>query len=218
MDTGTTKKQIELAAQTRTVTGKHVARLRREGIVPANIFGHGASRAIQAPLRALEHLFAEGGRTHLVSLLVEGAAQPALVKSFTRDSRTGKLTHVDFQAVSMTERVSSTVPVRFTGEAPAVRSLGGVLLHPMTELKIEALAGNLPESVEVDLTGLVELGSSIHVSHLTPPSGVLFLDPPDTVIAVVNAPITEEEPAGGESAADAASTAAPADPASGTGS
>src|SRR5919204_4912569 len=116
---------IELRAEPRTVLGKHVRRLRRQGIVPANIYGHGASRAIQASLRALDHLLAHGGRTGIVSIAVDGKSETALLKDIQRDPRSGVILHVEFQAVSLEEEVTSVVPVRFIGEAPAVSKLDG---------------------------------------------------------------------------------------------
>ena len=133
--------RLELRAEPRTVFRKHVRRLRREGIVPANIFGHGESRAIQAPLRAIEHLLAQGGRTGLVSLTLDGGTpQTALLKDIQRDPRSGKVTHIEFQAVALEERVTSVAPLRFVGESPAVSKLGGVMTHPTTQLRIESRA------------------------------------------------------------------------------
>src|SRR5919108_2358836 len=112
--------QIELRAEPRTTFRKHVRRLRRQGIVPANIYGHGASRAIQTPLRSLEHVLAHGGRTGIVSIAVDGNSETALLKDIQRDPRSGSIVHVEFQAVSLEEEVTSAVPVRFIGESPAV--------------------------------------------------------------------------------------------------
>src|SRR5437868_4591686 len=109
--------QLELSAEPRNVFGKHVKRLRRQGIIPANIYGHGASRAIQAPARALERLLALGGRTSVVAISFDGRSETALLKTLQRDPRSGQMLHLDFQAVSMEEEVTSVVPVRFTGES-----------------------------------------------------------------------------------------------------
>src|SRR5919199_6156635 len=94
---------LELHAEPRTVLGKHVRRLRRHGLVPANIYGHGASRPIQAPSRALEHLLAHGGRTGVVAITFDGTSETVLLKEIQRDPRSGHILHVEFQAVSMEE-------------------------------------------------------------------------------------------------------------------
>src|SRR4051812_28703576 len=152
---------IELRAEPRSVLGKHVRALRREGLVPANIYGHGESRAIQAPLRALDHLLAHGGRTGMVAILVDGSSETALMKGIQRDPRSGKLLHVEFQAVSMDESVTSSVPLRFVGESEAVTKLDGVMTHPKTEVRLTARARDLPDAIEIDLSVLTELHSAI---------------------------------------------------------
>ena len=212
-------KTLELQVQPRTVLGKQVRGLRRQGVVPANLFGHGQSRAIQVPAKQIEHLLAHGGRSGVVSLLVDGTSQTALVKSYTRDPRSANLLHVDFQAVSMTETVTSTVALRFLGEAPAVRAHGAILTHPTTELRVEAQARNLPDVIEVDVSGLEELHAAIHVSDLSLPSGVTALDPPQEVVAVVLPPKIEREEveeAAEEAAAEAPTEASAAGEAEGT--
>ncbi len=202
--------RIELRAEQRSVTGKKVRFLRRAGVVPGNVFGHGASRAIQAPERALELLLSQGGRTGLVSIATDaGQGETALLKHVQRDPRSGRIIHVDFQAVSLTETVTNSVPVRFVGESPAVARDLGVLTHPLSTLTIEALASNLPDAIEVDLSSLVELHDAIHVGDLTPPPGVRLLDPAEEVVAILlpsRAEVAEEAPA---AEAEAAAEGAP---------
>jgi large subunit ribosomal protein L25 len=184
---------IELRAEPRSVLGKHVRRLRKQGIVPANIFGHGPSRAIQAPATTLEHLLAHGGRTGLVTIAVDGQSQTALMKGIQRDPRSAALLHVDFQAVSLEETVASVVPIRFVGESEAVTKLGGVMTHPRTELRVEARAVDLPEYIEIDVSPLTELHSAIHVSDVPPSSSYRILETPEEVLAAVVPPKVEAE-------------------------
>ena len=180
---------LELRAEPRTVFRKHVRRLRRQGLVPANIFGHGQSRAIQAPLRAIEQLLAHGGRTGLVSLTFDGATpETALLKDIQRDPRSGKITHIEFQAVALEERVTSVVPLRFVGEALAVSKFDGVMTHPISQLRVEARAADLPDAIEVDVTPLEELHASIKVADLGDNPRYRVVDPPDEVLAVVLPP------------------------------
>jgi large subunit ribosomal protein L25 len=197
------------------VLGKHVRRLRRQGIVPANIYGHGASRAIQASIAALDHLLAQGGRTGLINIAVDGGTEIALLKSMQRDPRSGQLLHVDFQAVSMEESVTATVPLRFIGEAPAVARHGGIMTHPRTDVRISARAGDLPAAIDVDVSSLTELHAAIHVSDLAASGTYTILDPAEEVLATVLPPKVEAEEAeaGAETAAEApaAEAAAPED-------
>jgi len=184
---------IELRAEPRSVLGKHVRRLRRQGLVPANIYGHGASRPIQAPLRDLDHLLAHGGRTGVVAIHVDGQSETALLKEIQRDPRSGQILHIEFQAVSMEESVTSMVPLRFVGESEAVTKLDGVMTHPRTEVRVTARARDLPEALEVDISTLVDLHSAIHVSDLQTSSAYTILDSPDEVLAIVLAPKVEVE-------------------------
>ncbi len=185
--------QLELNAEPRDVFGKHVKRLRREGIVPANIYGHGASRAIQAPARAFDRLLTSGGRTGVIAIALDGRSETALLKSLQRDPRSGQIIHVDFQAVSMDQEVSSVVPIRFVGESEAVTKLGGVMTHPRSELHVTARASDLPDVVEVDVSVITELHGAIHVSDLPPSSTYQVVEPGEEVLAVVQAPMREAE-------------------------
>jgi large subunit ribosomal protein L25 len=200
---------LELRAEPRAVLGKHVRRLRHQGIVPANIYGHGASRAIQAPMSALEHLLAQGGRTGIVNIAVDGGTETALMKSIQRDPRSGHLLHIDFQAVSLQESVTATVPLRFVGESAAVSKLGGVMTHPRPELRISARAVDLPSAIEVDLSSLEELHSAIHVSDLPASASFTILEPPEEIVAAVLPPKVEAEEV--EAAEEAAAEEAPAE-------
>jgi len=194
---------IELQAEPRDVFGKHVRRLRRQGLVPANIYGHGDSRPIQAPARALEHMLVHGGRTGIVTIAVDGGSETALLKEIQRDPRSGQILHIAFQAVSLEEEVISTVPVRFVGESVAVTKLGGVMSHPRTELRLAARAGDLPESIEVDVSAIVDLHDAIHISDLPESSTYKYLDPPEEVLAMVQPPKVEAEAAEAEAEAAA---------------
>ena len=185
---------IELSAEPRSVFGKHVRRLRRQGIVPANLYGHGDSRAIQAPVRALEHLLAHGGRTGLVKVVFDGQSESALTKGVQRDPRSGQLLHVEFQVVSLTESVTSVVPVRFVGESIAVTKLDGVMMHPRSEVHVTARARDLPDSLEVDVSAITELHGAIHVSDLPESATYTVIDPPEEVLAIVLPPKEEVEP------------------------
>jgi large subunit ribosomal protein L25 len=177
--------------------------------VPANIYGHGDSRAIQAPARVLEHLLTHGGRTTVISIAFDGRSETALMKAIQRDPRSGQLLHVDFQAVSMEETVTSTIPIRFIGESVAVTKLDGVMTHPITQLRVEARAADLPDGIEVDVTPLQEIHASIKVSDLRQDPKYRVLHPADEVLAVVLPPkiALELEAEAAEAAAEAEAAA-----------
>lgn len=185
---------LELRAEPRAVFGKHVRRLRRQGIVPANIYGHGEPRPIQAPARAMEYLLVHGGRTGVVTIEFDGRSESALLKDIQRDPRSNQILHIEFQAVSMEESVTSTVPVRFVGESSAVTKWGGILSHPMTQLRVTARAVDLPEAIEVDLSALANLDDAFHVSDLPESDAYKVIDPPEGVLAMVQPPKEVEAP------------------------
>jgi large subunit ribosomal protein L25 len=171
--------------------------------VPANIYGHGDPRPIQAPIRAMEYLLVHGGRTGVVTIEFDGRSEMALLKDIQRDPRSNQILHIEFQAVSMEESVTSTVPIRFVGESAAVTKWGGILSHPMTSLRVTARAVDLPESIEVDLSALVSVDDAIHVSDLPESASYKLIDPPEGVLAMVEPAKAAEvaEPVAAESAA-----------------
>ncbi len=187
----------ELRAEPRHILGKKVNRLRRAGIVPADLYGHGIeSQAIQVSAKELEHILARMEGAKLVSLKLDGAGQRlALLKAVQRHPWNGSILHVEFQQVSMREKIRATVPLRFTGEAPAVHNLGGTLLHALTEVEVECLPTDLPEAIEVDLSRLVDFDVAIHVSDLPTPPGVTLLEKEDELVTKVLPPAVEEEEA-----------------------
>jgi large subunit ribosomal protein L25 len=203
--------QLELSAEPRTLYGKHVRRLRRQGIIPANIYGHGESRAIQAPARLLERLLAQGGRTSVVAIAFDGRSETALLKTLQRDPRSGQILHIDFQAVSMDQEVTSVVPIRFVGESVAVTKLDGVMMHPRSELHVTARAADLPDMVEVDISAITELHGAIHVSDLPASSTYIVIDAPEEVLAIVQPPKREVEEEVAEAEAEEVAEAAEAE-------
>lgn len=190
--------QTELEIRPREVMGKATKRLRKAGIIPANIFGHHEnSQAVQIDAVAFDHLVRGHHATGLIALRQPGvsATQTALVRHVQHDPRSGKVIHVDFFRVSLTERITSKVPLHFVGEAPAVKLEGGVLLHLMDALEVECEAGDLVEFVEVDVTPLTEIDAIIHAEDITLPTGyTLLTDPKEGVakVAATRAEIAEE--------------------------
>ena len=201
--------QVTLEIESRTVIGKQVRRLRREGIVPANIYGHGrASRAVQ--INGLEFrklLNAAHGGNRVIQLRLNGAAEPALVRHIEREPKTGKIQHVDFMHVEMNEKLRARVAVHLMGEAPAVKSLRGVLLHLTDTVEVECLPNDLPDAVEVDISGLEELDVPVLVSDIKLPRNVTLLTDGAEQLAKVVATRAEPEAAAPEAAEQPAEAA-----------
>lgn len=184
-----------LVAETREGTGKGAARkLRAAGRVPAILYGHGMDPvALSIDSRELFHLLHTGaGANVLVDLVVDGTEHLALPRDVQRDHIRGRFVHVDFLAVRRDEKIHVTIPLRIVGESPGVKA-GGVLEHHLWELNVECLATDVPEAIDVDISGL-DIGSGVRVSDLKVRSGVTILtSPEDSVVAVTQPQVAVEE-------------------------
>ncbi len=197
----------------REVKGKATKRLRKAGIIPANIFGHKEeSQAVQVEALAFEALKRAHGATGIITLRLSGSkrAQTALVRRVQRDPRSGKILHIDFSRVSLTERITMRVPLRFVGEAPGVKAEGGVLLHLLDALEVECTASDIVEFIEVDVSSLTEIDSMLHAENVQLPANFTLITDPKEGIAKVAATRAEKAEEAEEAAAAAAPAEAPA--------
>ena len=187
--------KIVLVATRREVIGKKVKNLRREGKLPAVLFGHGIeSTPIVLDLKGTTKILSSVGSSTLVTVDLEGAEHAVLVRERQRDILYRTLLHVDFQAVSMTETVRAQVPIHIGDEeAPAVESYGAMINTGLDVLEIECLPQDLPDRINIDVSSLFEIGDSILVSDIELPEGILVLDDPDGLIVVASSAIAEEE-------------------------
>lgn len=216
----------ELQVAPRTVLGKKVAALRRDGSTPANIFGHRIeSTAVQADTAALTHLLRGITRNAIINLSVDGEPAPrtVVVRDVTRDPVNGQLLHVDFYQVSMTEKMRAEVPVVLVGTSDAVATFGGVLLQTLERISVEALPADIPTQFDCDVSAIAQLEGALHVRDLAiDTSKVTLHTDPDVVVARVAAPrlAAEEEAAAAaapvEGEAPAAGGPAPETPAAGS--
>ena len=208
--------QTELEVAPRKVLGKASKRLRKAGIIPANIFGHHEeSQAVQIAAAAFKRLQRSHHAAGIIALRMPGATdgQTVLIRHVQHDPRTGNVIHVDFFRVSLTERIDVKVPLRFVGEAPAVKNEGGVLLHLLDTLEVECSAADIPEYLEVDVTSLAEIDDIIHAADVPLPANfTLITDPGEGVakVAATRAELPEE------AAVEAAAEEAVAAPEAGT--
>ncbi|MEO5884361.1 MAG: 50S ribosomal protein L25 [Candidatus Limnocylindrales bacterium] len=214
-----------LAADHREITGKAVARLRRTGLLPAVVYGHGVdSSNVTVDAHQFEQLRKHSGPNALIDLSVDGKkAQPVLINSVQVHPVNRRPLHIDLFLVRMTEELTVDVPLVASGESFAVTQLGGTLLHPIETVKVRALPDHLPQAIEYSVEGLVDFEGAVHVRDLEVPSDVTLLTDGDDVIAKVQAPRVEveetpvvaegEEEAEGDdaAAADGDSGSAPAD-------
>lgn len=187
-----------IQAQKRTVTGKKVGALRRQGILPGIIYGrvgkdHIKPIPIQLDLHNTTQTMKNLTGSSLVTLDVEGEKYPAIFREIQRDIIYGTLRHVDFLAVSLTEKLTTAVPIELVGDAPAKTLSAAVIVTGITELEIECLPQDLPERIEVDAALLVDMDSVIYVNDLILPENVEVLTDPDELIASVTYVAVEEE-------------------------
>ncbi len=188
--------QIELAVKTREVLGKKVQSLRRQGITPVHLCGHGVdSLTLECDSAQLKRVLAQAGSTRLINLKIDMARQPkkVLVREVQRNPIRGELLHVDFYQVRMEEKVRLEIPIVLVGEAPALKQKGNVLAHELTSLNIECLPDAIPNKIEVDLSSLVGADQAIHVKDIKVASGITILDHPDQLVARVSVPRVKEE-------------------------
>ncbi len=182
---------FELKAELRSVTGKKVKALRRAGLTPAEVYGQGMENlSIQADSKMLRRVLHEAGNTNLIGIkLGRKKAVNTLARDIQYDPISQDILHVDFYAVNMSETVVVNVPIHITGEAPAEKE-GGVVVTGINELEIEALPGDLPETIEVDISKLENFGDAIHVEDLDLPENITVLSSPDSLLVSVQAPRT----------------------------
>lgn len=185
-----------LNVEARSVTGKKVNRLRKEGIVPANIFGKDfKSTSIQVNAKDFQKTMKEAGEGSLVDVKVGADTHPALISNLQRDPVFETVLHVDFHKVNLKEKITTSVPVVVEGESPVVKSGEGLLLQTLNEIEIECLPTEIPSNITVDAEKLTEVGQAIHVKNLKVGEKVeIKNEPEEVVVTVQTAEMKEEEP------------------------
>jgi large subunit ribosomal protein L25 len=200
-----------LAASHRHVTGKKVAHLRREGLLPAVVFGRGLeSDSVSVDAHEFEQLRRHAGPNTLIDLTVDGGKKtPILVHDVQLHRITRRPLHADLYVVRMTEELTVDVPLVAEGESEAADNLGGTVLHLIESVRVRALPDHLPQSIHYSIAGLRTFDDLVHVSDLAIPEDATLLTDPGEIVAKVLPPRVEEEPvaaeaAEGEEAAEAA--------------
>ncbi len=185
---------LTLQTKNRDTLGKKVRTLRDEGLIPAELYGHGTDNLhLTVAEKEFNKVFKEAGESTVVVLKTDSQGdRNVLIHDIQEDPLTGMVMHVDFYEVRMDEKLTATVPLRFIGEAPAVKEKEGVLVRAIQELEVEALPADLPPEIEVDLAKLDDIGASIRVSDLAVSDKVKILVDAETVVVTVVPPVVEE--------------------------
>lgn len=211
----------KLKVEKRKILGRKVKRLRREGILPANIYGKEVkSLAIQLPNNEFLAVYKETGETNIIDLFISGEkkTRPVLIVNLQTDYITDQPLHVDFRQVILTEKTTATIPVELAGEAPAVEQKKGILVQQVDELEVEALPKDLPDKLIVDISGLTEVDSAVYakdikvdrkrieikadenriVAKIEPPTKEEVVEKPAEEVSIETAPAEEEKKPGEE--------------------
>lgn len=187
---------LTLQLEPRLVTGKKVQALRRQGVVPANIYGRGlTSLAVQAPLIEFRRVFRQVARNTVVNAEVAGesAPRPVVLRDVQRNPVTDDVLHIELYQIDVSRPIHSAVAITLSGQSGAVAE-GGVLVHSLAEVTLEALPLEMPAQFEVDISGLTQFGHSIHVSDLLfPPNTRVLTDPTAQVVTILAPRLVEEE-------------------------
>lgn len=187
--------RIALKAEEREILGKKVKNLRSKGFIPAHVFGKNLNTEhVTVSALDFKKVYDQVGETGLIDLKI-GAEKirPVLIRGVQLDPVRDNLLHIDFYQVNLAEKVKVAVPIEIFGEeAEAVHTGEAVVIQPISEIEVEALPGDLPEKITVDITSLQAIDDAILVSSLKVPEGVTVLADPEAVVVKLDSAVTEE--------------------------
>ena len=187
--------KLSLKADKRKVTGRKVKKLRREGILPANVYGKKIkSESVQVDASEFMKVYREVGETGLVELVLDGKHKPVLVHNVQLDPVTDVVLHADLLQVDLKEKVTAQVRVELTGESPAEKQGLGTVVQYVDEIEVEALPGDLPDKFEVDASSLTEVDQTVFVKNLPVDSKKVEIKADtEQIVVKVEPPKKEEE-------------------------
>jgi large subunit ribosomal protein L25 len=182
-----------LKVEKREVLGKEVKKLRRDGIIPGNVYGKDIkSQAVQLPMKEFQTVFDEVGGTGLVDLNLGSEVIPVLIHNVAINVKTSTPLHADFFKVNLKEKITAKIPVVSAGEPKAVADKVGLLEQPTMEIEVEALPTDLPENIEVNVENMAAVDDQISVADLKMPTGVEVLSEPSQVVFKIGELVTKE--------------------------
>jgi large subunit ribosomal protein L25 len=187
---------VILNAEKRDVIGKQVKALRREGKLPAVIYGrHTDPISIVLDAHSASLILGRLTSSSLVTIALDGQEYPSLVREKQRDYIKNRLLHVDFLTISLTETLRASVAINLVGVSGAVKDFNAVLVTNLQSLEVECLPTDLPERIDVDISVLARPGDGVRVRDVIVSDKVRLLDDPDTMVAVATFAKVEEEAA-----------------------
>lgn len=183
-----------LKAENRDVNKEKPKKLRESGKTPAVVYGKKSENInLSVDTVEFEKIYREVGSSAIINLSIDNYNKNVLIHDVSLNPVTDEPEHIDFYEVDMRQKITTNVPLVFTGESEAVSSLGGTLITNTSEVEVECLPTNLPHEIEVDISVLSDFEATIHVSDVKAPNGVEITTEPETVVASVEPPRSEEE-------------------------
>lgn len=184
-----------LAAENRTLVGRKTLKLREEGKVPAVVYGSGTEpKMITVDRNQFVKTYKDAGESSIVELAVAGGSPlHVLIQDFQLDALRDEVTHIDFRSVDMTKEIDAEVELEFVGESMAVKALGGTFVPSKDSVAVKCLPSKLVRKIEVDISLLKSFDDVIRISDIVVPDGMMIDEDPNTTLAAVQAPRSEEE-------------------------
>lgn len=204
-NTSSLKEAAEIKLSNRSISGKKVANLRREGIMPVHLYGGDSGPlSLQGDSAEINKLLPRVGLNIPVSVVVEDGetGEICFVREVQRHPLTQDILHVDFLRVDVKSKITASVPIEVIGDSPAVRLLGGTLIQNMQSINVEALPLNVPEKITVDITSIEDFETAIHISDISVEGDISITNPSDALVARVAPPRIELEPVSDEVSED----------------
>ena len=196
--------KVVIQATPRNIIGKQVKTLRREGKLPAVIYGHKIDPfSVTLDLHETTLALVNLTSTSLVTVAIEGKEYATLIREKQIDYIKGTLRHIDFQVVSLTEKIRANVAVELVGTSPAVKDFNGFIATELNELEVEALPQDLPEKFIIDISILKNIGDSITVKDIQTTGNVEIFNEPEEIVVVVTSSSSSEEEVSEEEVSEA---------------
>lgn len=191
---------VAIKAQTRD-DNKNNNQLRTEGFVPAVFYKGGkTNHKLQLNYQDFRRAYLKAGENTVIELEIDGKTENALIQETQYHPIHNKIIHVDFIGINMNEAITTHIPIEFTGEAPAVKTLGGIFTAHLHEVEVKCLPKDLIHSIEIDVSPLIDFHASLHVADLEIPETIELLTDPELTLANVSAPTVASEPETSEGA------------------
>lgn len=186
---------LSLKAEKRNIFGRKTKQLRKQKMIPAVIYGHHIKTlSISVPYLDFKNIHRQAGESSLINLIINNEKPiQVLIHNIQRHPLTNDIIHIDFYQVKADEKITIDIELKFIGEAPAVKELNGVLITPLSKIKVECLPKDLIHEIKVDISKLKTFEDIIRIKDLVFAPGIRFLASPDEVVALVKPPRTEEE-------------------------